>query len=312
MKPLRLAFAGTPDFAAVSLQALLDGPHTVAAVLTQPDRGAGRGKKVQPGPVKKLALAHDLPVLQPDTLKTDEIQNRLRELDLDALIVVAYGLIIPRAVLALPRLGCVNVHGSLLPRWRGAAPIQWAIQASDRETGTTIMRMDAGLDTGPMLLSRAITIGPRAKAGDLHDALATLGGELVVEALDRLADGAAAETPQDDAAACYARKLSKDEARIDWHRPAAEIDRRVRAMNPVPVCWTLDGEERLRVHEAMPTGAAVGAQPPGTVDSIDGQPRVACQDEWLRLVTVQRPGGKPIDAADWLRHAGGGHVQRFG
>ena len=172
MKPLRLAFAGTPDFAAVSLQALLDGPHTVAAVLTQPDRGAGRGKKVQPGPVKKLALAHDLPVLQPDTLKTDEIQNQLRDLALDALIVVAYGLIIPRAVLALPRLGCVNVHGSLLPRWRGAAPIQWAIQAGDRETGTTIMQMDAGLDTGPMLLSESLTIGARETGGELHDRLA--------------------------------------------------------------------------------------------------------------------------------------------
>ena len=268
-------------------------------------------RRPRPSPVAERAESLELPCHKP--VRFDEpAQQALADSGAEVLVVVAYGLLLPEAALGVARHGAINIHASLLPRWRGAAPIQRAIEAGDTETGITIMRMDAGLDTGPMLLSRAITIGPRAKAGDLHDALATLGGELVVEALDRLADGAAAETPQDDAAACYARKLSKDEARIDWHRPAAEIDRRVRAMNPVPVCWTLDGEERLRVHEAMPTGAAVGAQPPGTVDSIDGQPRVACQDEWLRLVTVQRPGGKPIDAADWLRHAGGGHVQRFG
>ena len=187
--PLRIAFAGTPDFAAASLQALIDGPHDIAAVLTQPDRGAGRGKKVVQSPVKKLALAHDLPVLQPESLKDDEIQRRIADLNLDALIVVAYGLIIPRAVLALPRLACVNVHGSLLPRWRGAAPIQWAILAGDTETGNTIMKMDAGLDTGPMLLKVSTPISGEDTGGSLHDRLAELGPPAVLQAIDGLAAG---------------------------------------------------------------------------------------------------------------------------
>ena len=271
MKPLRLAFAGTPDFAAVSLQALLDGPHTVAAVLTQPDRGAGRGKKVQPGPVKKLALAHDLPVLQPDTLKTDEIQNRLRELALDALIVVAYGLIIPRAVLALPRLGCVNVHGSLLPRWRGAAPIQWAIQAGDRETGTTIMQMDAGLDTGPMLLSESLTIGARETGGELHDRLAEQG------------------------------------ARLDFRLPGAALVNRVRAFNPWPVAWVDFGGQPLRIWDAEEVPDTGEPEPGRIVTVSDDGLTVACGDGAVLLSRVQLPGKRPMTVAEVRR----GHPELF-
>ncbi|UWN50023.1 Methionyl-tRNA formyltransferase [Alcanivorax sp. ALC70] len=218
--PLRIAFAGTPDFAAASLQALIDGPHDIAAVLTQPDRGAGRGKKVVQSPVKKLALAHDLPVLQPESLKDDEIQRRIADLNLDALIVVAYGLIIPRAVLALPRLACVNVHGSLLPRWRGAAPIQWAILAGDTETGNTIMKMDAGLDTGPMLLSEALPIGDRETGGELHDRLAAQGARLLSTVLDDLPGHLDRAEPQPEDGVTYASKLSKAGARLDFGLPA--------------------------------------------------------------------------------------------
>ena len=307
MKPLRLAFAGTPDFAAVSLQALLDGPHTVAAVLTQPDRGAGRGKKVQPGPVKKLALAHDLPVLQPDTLKTDEIQNQLRDLALDALIVVAYGLIIPRAVLALPRLGCVNVHGSLLPRWRGAAPIQWAIQAGDRETGTTIMRMDAGLDTGPMLLSESLTIGARETGGELHDRLAEQGARLLSTVLEDLPGYLEKARPQPDDGVTYASKLTKAGARLDFRLPGAALVNRVRAFNPWPVAWVDFDGQPLRIWDAEEVPGTGEPEPGRIVTVSDDGLTVACGDGAVLLSRVQLPGKRPMTVAEVRR----GHPELF-
>jgi len=301
LKPLRIAFAGTPDFAAVSLQALLDGPHTVAAVLTQPDRGAGRGKKVQPGPVKKLALQHGLPVLQPDSLKTDEIQNQLRELQLDALIVVAYGLIIPRAVLALPRLGCVNVHGSLLPRWRGAAPIQWAIQAGDRETGTTIMQMDAGLDTGPMLLSEALPIGEQETGGELHDRLAAQGARLLSTVLDDLPGHLDNARPQPEEGVTYAAKLSKAGARLDFRLPGGALVNRVRAFNPWPVAWVEFAGQPLRLWEAHEVPDTGEPEPGRIVTVSDEGLTVACGDGAVCLTRVQLPGKRPMTVAEVRR-----------
>lgn len=306
--PLRIAFAGTPDFAAASLQALIDGPHQIAAVLTQPDRGAGRGKKVVQSPVKKLALAHDLPVLQPESLKGEEIQRRIAELELDALIVVAYGLIIPQAVLDLPRLACVNVHGSLLPRWRGAAPIQWAILAGDTETGNTIMKMDAGLDTGPMLLSEALPIGERETGGELHDRLAEQGARLLSTVLDDLPGHLERAEPQPEEGMTYASKLSKPGARVDFGLPARGIVNRVRAFNPWPVAWVeLDGQPlRLWDAEEAP-GDGADAEPGRILTVSDDGLTVACGDGAVRLTRVQLPGKKPLAVADIRR----GHPDLF-
>ena len=306
--PLRIAFAGTPDFAAASLQALIDGPHQIVAVLTQPDRGAGRGKKVVQSPVKKLALAHDLPVLQPESLKGEEIQRQIAGLELDALIVVAYGLIIPQAVLDLPRLACVNVHGSLLPRWRGAAPIQWAILAGDTETGNTIMKMDAGLDTGPMLLSEALPIGERETGGELHDRLAEQGARLLSTVLDDLPGHLERAGPQPEEGMTYASKLSKPGARVDFGLPARGIVNRVRAFNPWPVAWVeLDGQPlRLWDAEEAP-GDGEDAEPGRILTVSDDGLTVACGDGAVRLTRVQLPGKKPLAVADIRR----GHPDLF-
>ena len=306
--PLRIAFAGTPDFAAASLQALIDGPHQIVAVLTQPDRGAGRGKKVVQSPVKKLALAHDLPVLQPESLKGEEIQRQIAGLELDALIVVAYGLIIPQAVLDLPRLACVNVHGSLLPRWRGAAPIQWAILAGDTETGNTIMKMDAGLDTGPMLLSEALPIGERETGGELHDRLAEQGARLLSTVLDDLPGHLERAEPQPEEGMTYASKLSKPGARVDFGLPARGIVNRVRAFNPWPVAWVeLDGQPlRLWDAEEAP-GDGEDAEPGRILTVSDDGLTVACGDGAVRLTRVQLPGKKPLAVADIRR----GHPDLF-
>lgn len=307
--PLRLAFAGTPDFAAVSLRALIDGPHEIAAVLTQPDRGAGRGKKVVQSPVKQLALAHDLPVLQPESLKGEEIQRRIADLNLDALIVVAYGLIIPRAVLDLPRLACVNVHGSLLPRWRGAAPIQWAIVAGDTETGNTIMKMDAGLDTGPMLLGEALTIGDRETGGELHDRLAAQGARLLTTVLDDLPGHLARAEPQPEDGVTYAHKLSKPGARIDFGLPARGIVNRVRAFNPWPVAWVELNDQPLRIWgaEEAPEAGDDEAEPGRILTVSDEGLLVACGDGAVRLTRLQLPGKKPLTVAEIRR----GHPDLF-
>ncbi|MGK8709013.1 methionyl-tRNA formyltransferase [Metapseudomonas otitidis] len=293
---LRLVFAGTPEFAAEHLKALLDTPHQIVAVYTQPDRPAGRGQKLMPSPVKQLALQHGLPVLQPPTLRDPAAQEELRALAPDLMVVVAYGLILPQVVLDIPRLGCINSHASLLPRWRGAAPIQRAVQAGDAESGVTVMQMEAGLDTGPMLLKVTTPITAADTGGSLHDRLAQLGPQAVVQAIAGLAAGTLQGEVQDDALATYAHKLNKDEARIDWSRPADELERLVRAFNPWPICHsTLDGQP-LKVLAAEP---AEGRGQPGQIlDASKDGLTVACGAGALRLTRLQLPGGKPLAFAD--------------
>ncbi|WP_236213887.1 methionyl-tRNA formyltransferase [Metapseudomonas otitidis] len=293
---LRLVFAGTPEFAAEHLKALLDTPHQIVAVYTQPDRPAGRGQKLMPSPVKQLALQHGLPVLQPPTLRDAAAQEELRALAPDLMVVVAYGLILPQVVLDIPRLGCINSHASLLPRWRGAAPIQRAVQAGDAESGVTVMQMEAGLDTGPMLLKVTTPISAGDTGGSLHDRLAQLGPQAVVQAIAGLAAGTLQGEVQDDAIATYAHKLNKDEARIDWSRPADELERLVRAFNPWPICHsTLDGQP-LKVLAAEP---AEGSGQPGQIlDASKDGLTVACGEGALRLTRLQLPGGKPLAFAD--------------
>ncbi|WP_043319844.1 methionyl-tRNA formyltransferase [Microbulbifer sp. HZ11] len=303
---LNIIFAGTPDFAAVHLQTLLDSEHNVIAVYSQPDRPAGRGKKLLASPVKQLALEHDIPVYQPLSLRDEEAQKELAALNADLMVVVAYGLILPQVVLDTPRLGCVNVHASLLPRWRGAAPIQRAVEAGDAESGVAIMQMEAGLDTGPVLVEARTAITASETGGSLHDKLAGLGGPALLEALQLLESGTAQPQVQDDALANYAGKISKEEARLDWARPAAELERLIRAFNPFPVCWTeyLDGKgkpQRLRVYSAeLEQGCHTDV--PGTILSADDEGiLVACGREALRLTQLQLPGKKALPVAEILK-----------
>ncbi|MCK0746177.1 methionyl-tRNA formyltransferase [Chromohalobacter nigrandesensis] len=305
---LRVAFAGTPDFAAASLAALLESRHEVVSVHTQPDRGAGRGRKLTPSPVKTLALEHDLPVHQPTTLKDAAARQALADCDADVLVVVAYGLILPQAVLDIPRLGCLNVHASLLPRWRGAAPIQRAIEAGDTRSGVTIMQMDAGLDTGDMLLVRDTPITATTTGGELHDRLAALGGKAIVEALDALADTGLTATPQPAEGVTYATKLSKAEAELDFTRPAAELAARVRAFNPWPVAWTRLAGEPLRLWLAESGTESGTAATPGTLlESAADALRIACGPDGtqvLHITRAQLPSGKPLAVRDLLNARG--------
>ncbi len=294
MSPLRLVFMGTPDFSVAILAALLEAGHHVAAVYSQPPRPAGRGHKEQPTPVHAFAAARGIEVRTPHSLKGEDEQRRFADLGADVAVVAAYGLILPAAILRAPRRGCLNVHASLLPRWRGAAPIQRAIEAGDAETGVTIMQMDEGLDTGAMLLADRLPIGPQTDAQDLHDRLAAQGAGLMVRALAGL-DGLTAR-PQPDQGVTYARKLAKEEGRLDWTRAAAALDRQVRAFTPWPGVWCQVGGERLKVLRACP---AEGRGVPGTV--LDDALAVACGDGALRLLRLQRPGKGPMDAADLLR-----------
>lgn len=294
---MRIVFAGTPDFAASHLQALLDaGSHEIVAVYTQPDRPAGRGQKLMPSPVKQLAVQHAIPVYQPQTLRDPTAQAELAALTPDLMVVVAYGLILPQVVLDTPRLGCINSHASLLPRWRGAAPIQRAVQAGDAESGVTVMQMEAGLDTGPMLLKVSTPISAEDTGGSLHDRLAQLGSAAVVEAVAKLAAGELKGEAQDDALAIYAHKLNKDEARLDWSRPADELERLIRAFNPWPICHSTLSGEPLKVLAAQP-GEGSGA--PGSILAADKNGlTVACGADALRLTRLQLPGGKALAFAD--------------
>jgi methionyl-tRNA formyltransferase len=293
---MRVVFMGTPAFAATALAAIADAGHEVACAYSQPPRPAGRGHRETRSDVHELAAARGIPVRTPARLRDPAEHAAFAALQADIAVVAAYGLILPRPVLDAPRHGCINIHASLLPRWRGAAPIQRAILAGDRESGITIMRMDEGLDTGPMLLRAAVPIGPQTTAGELHDALAALGARLIVEALALLATGDAAATPQPDAGVTYAAKISKDEARLDWTRPAGELARVVRGFNPVPgAFFELEGE-RIRILAAEQIGAH-GA--PGTV--LDDRLTVACGDGALRALVVQRSGRAAMDAHAFLR-----------
>ncbi|MBD9398644.1 MULTISPECIES: methionyl-tRNA formyltransferase [unclassified Pseudomonas] len=293
---LRIVFAGTPEFAAAHLKALLDTPHQIVAVYTQPDRPAGRGQKLMPSPVKQLAVENAIPVLQPPSLKDAAAQAELAALQPDLLVVVAYGLILPQAVLDIPRFGCINSHASLLPRWRGAAPIQRAVQAGDAESGVTVMQMEAGLDTGPMLLKVRTPITADDTGGSLHDRLAELGPPAVIEAIAGLASGTLMGEVQDDAQANYAHKLNKDEARIDWSRPADELERLIRAFNPWPICHSTLNEAPLKV---LAGRIGEGQGQPGEIlaASKDGL-TVACGSGALQLTRLQLPGGKALNFSD--------------
>jgi methionyl-tRNA formyltransferase len=295
---MRLVFAGTPAFAATALEGLLAAEHDIALVLTQPDRPAGRGMQLKPSAVKTVALAHGLALAQPQTLKDPAVQAQLRATAADAMVVVAYGLILPAAVLVIPLLGCFNIHASLLPRWRGAAPIQRALLAGDVETGITIIQMDVGLDTGAMLLKKRLPITANDTTQTLHDKLAPLGAEAIVQALDILCrDGVAAEV-QDAALATYAAKINKDEARVDWRLAATEIVRAVRAYNPYPAAFTLLRGEPLKLWTAE---AIAGAGEPGTVLAADKSGIVvACGTGALQITELQRAGGKRLGAAQFL------------
>lgn len=296
---MKIIFAGTPQFAASALVALLK-EHQIVAVLTQPDRPAGRGMHLTASPVKQLALQHGLQVLQPTTLKTEEAQQSIAALDADVMVVAAYGLILPKAVLQLPRRGCLNIHASLLPRWRGAAPIPRAILAGDSETGITIMQMDEGLDTGDMLLRHACPIAPDDTAQTLHDRLEAMGAQSIVEALRLLQEHRLTPVRQNNDAACYAAKLLKSEAQVDWRQDARLIERAVRAFNPFPVCHaSLNGtaikiwQASLREGAQGEAGRVLAAGKPGIT--------VACGKDALQLEILQRPGGKPQPAAQFLQ-----------
>ena len=291
---MRLAFMGTPAFARAALDAIAAAGHEIACVYSQPPRPAGRGQREVPGAVHARALELGLPVRHPASLKSPEAQAEFAALGLDVAVVAAYGLLLPQAILDAPKKGCLNIHASLLPRWRGAAPIQRAIEAGDAETGITIMRMEAGLDTGPMLLKRALPIGPEATGGTLHDALAALGAEAIVDALSRL-DALVPEIQPEGAT--YARKLDKAEARLDWTQPAATLDRRIRAFDPFPGAWFETGGERIKVLSARVVDARAAA--PGTV--VAGPLVVACGAGALEIRRVQRAGRGPMDADAFLR-----------
>jgi len=297
---LRIVFAGTPEFAVPPLEALQAAGHELVSVYTQPDRPAGRGQALAASPVKRRALELGLTVEQPATLKTPDAVERLRGFGADLMVVVAYGLILPQAVLDVPRLGCWNIHASLLPRWRGAAPIQRAILAGDAVTGINVMQMEAGLDTGPVLLVRETPIGPRELGGELHDRLSLLGAEAIVAAIDEWQAGRISPAPQPSAGATYAAKLSKAEARIDWTQPAVAIDRQVRAFNPWPVAETTWDGKQLRIWQCEPEPSAAGAVPGTVLESSGGRIVVATGDGALRLLQVQVAGRRAMSAVEFL------------
>ncbi|MBU6501925.1 MAG: methionyl-tRNA formyltransferase [Burkholderiales bacterium] len=308
---MRLIFAGTPEFALVALQQLHGAGHEVALVLTQPDRPAGRGLKLRASPVKQFALAHRIAVAQPRSLRLDgkypgdaaAVRGAVEAAQADVMVVAAYGLILPQWVLDAPRWGCLNIHASLLPRWRGAAPIQRAIEAGDRESGVTIMQMDAGLDTGAMLLVERVPIAARETGASLHDKLAQMGGQLIVQSLARASGNGLAPVPQPAAGVSYAHKIDKQEALIDWRRPAPEIERQIRAFDPFPGAASRLGPESIKLwNSEIDSELSISDNGHGTILSANpGGVRVACGSGVLRVTELQRAGGKRLAAADFLR-----------
>lgn len=298
MVAFRLVFMGTPAFAVPTLQCLIDRGQQVVAVYTQPPRPAGRGHKETPSPVHQLAEKHHIPVFTPSSLKSPEVQAQFRSHQADAAIVAAYGLLLPKPILEAFPMGCINVHPSLLPRWRGAAPIPRTIMAGDRETAMTIMQMDEGLDTGDMLLSERFAISDGSTAGELHDRLASMAGPMVLQALDGLKDGSITAIPQPQEGVTYAHKITKEEAHIDWHRPAPYVRNHILGLSPWPGAWTEYEGEKLKLLEAEAINTPAAAAP-GTV--LDDRLTIACEQGTLRPTLVQRPGKKPMATEDMLR-----------
>jgi methionyl-tRNA formyltransferase len=299
MRSLSIVFAGTPEFSVPALEALVASRHQVVAVYTQPDRPAGRGQQLTMSAVKQCALTHGLPVEQPKTLRDPAAVERLASWRPDVMVVVAYGLILPASVLQIPRLGCLNIHASLLPRWRGAAPIHRALQAGDTETGVTIMQMDVGLDTGPMLLERVTPIDSTDTGSTLHDRLAQLGAEALIAALDGILDGSLTPRPQPEAGATYASKLRKEEALIDWNKSTAEIDRQIRAFNPWPVAETRWNGQQLRIWQAGPSQVQRKAGPGTVIDADASGIHVATGDGAIALTRIQLAGRRAVTAAEF-------------
>ena len=305
--PLKVVFAGTPDFAARHLQGLIDSPHQIVAVMSQPDRPAGRGKRLQPPPVKAVALEAELPVWQPASLKNADGEATLSQYHADILVVVAYGLILPTAILNIPRLGCLNVHASLLPRWRGAAPVQRAIEAGDTETGISIMAMEPGLDTGPVLLTRTLPISGGHTSGALLDDLAQLGVTALIDSLENIDTLLATAAPQDDSKATYANKISKQEGALDWSAAADTLARRVRAFHPAPGCYTHLGGDRLKVLSAHAVDKPHEGRSGEIIAADESGIRVGCGEGQLVITEAQLPGAKVLPVATLLR----GHQARF-
>ena len=300
MEPLRIVFAGTPDFSVAPLAALIASTHEVIAVYTQPDRPAGRGRKLVASPVKQKALEHGIPVIQPASFREEGAIDVLAALQPDLMVVVAYGLLLPESGLAIPRLGCINIHASLLPRWRGAAPIQRAILAGDPRSGVSIMQMDAGLDTGPVWLEKGIELAPDETGGSLHDRLATLGADALMEALPLVAAGDRKPEPQPEEGVFYAHKLSKEEARIDWTGSAEQIERLVRAFNPWPVAHAMLEDQVVRIWDARLVEGSAPASPGSVVATSPSGIDVATVEGLLRIERLQMPGKRPVTAQEFL------------
>ena len=307
MPSLKIIFAGTPDFAACALSALISSEHEIVAVYTQPDRPAGRGRKLRASPVKEVALKNDIPVLQPEHFKETSTQNELQAFKADVMVVAAYGLILPQVILDAPRLGCLNIHASLLPRWRGAAPIQRAIAAGDKESGITIMQMNAGLDTGDILMLTTTPIIENDSGGDLHDRLAEMGAVAILETLNKLEDPQLNPVAQDDSLACYAHKLDKKEAVINWQHSAIEIERLIRAFNPWPVAFTYLNEKPLRIWQAQVLTEKSELEA-GTVIACDKEGiDISCGEGSLRILKLQPSGSKAMDVASFMN----GHAKQL-
>ncbi|GBU12999.1 L-methionyl-tRNA(fMet) N-formyltransferase [Enterobacterales bacterium] len=297
---MRIIFAGTPDFAARHLDALLTSEHQVVGVFTQPDRPSGRGNKLTPSPVKALAIAHDIPVFQPKSLRPAESQQLIAELNADIMVVVAYGLILPQAVLDMPKLGCINVHGSLLPRWRGAAPIQRALWAGDSHTGVTIMQMDVGLDTGDMLHKIECAIEPEDTSADLYNKLAELGPVGMLTTLEQLSSGSAHAEVQDETLVTYAEKLSKEEARLDWSLPAGQLERCIRAFNPWPMSYFLIEDQPVKVWQATVVSERTQALPGTLISATKNGIQIATAEGILNILQLQPAGKKAMSVQDIL------------